>query len=59
MSMVIKKAMTNNPMYIVKELQIFHNHSQFHYKSLHFHKYFHYTLQLTYRLVFFLHLQFS
>ena len=31
----------------------FHNHSNYHYKSFHFHQHFHRILQLAYQLVFF------
>ena len=52
MLMLIIKNMTNNTMYIVKELHNFYNNLQFHYKSFSSHQYSHYTPQTYYQLFF-------
>ena len=52
---LIMKNMKNNTMYIAQELHTFLSIGVVFkvYKSIHFHQYFHYTLQLIYRLFYF------
>ena len=53
MLMLIMRNMTNNTMYNVQELHAFSqsfNGIERHYKSFHFHQYFHYIFQLIYQL---------
>ena len=52
MPMIIKKAMSNNTKYTVQKCIFFYDHSKYHYKTFHFHQYFHYILQLNYQLDF-------
>ena len=51
MIVLIIKIMANNTMYTVQEVHTIYNHSKFHYKSFHFHQYFHcILLQLIHQL---------
>ena len=63
MHMLFIRNTTNNSIYTTQELHTFYKHSmdlysmELHsvelYLKFHFHKYFHYTLQLIYQLFFF------
>ena len=67
MIMIIKKAMTNNTVYIVQDLHSCFDYLELYYKSFHFHQYFHYVYLYFHYIftstnlstIFFRHLQFS